>query len=239
MLKQFTFRVVGANVRNNPVMPRVWVEEDYHHAATLGDVLLLNEVGRRWYKALLRWILGPGFKVVGLRKSETPIAFRRSKWRLIWRQIYKMHEGHANASPTRRVVVALLQHKRTGLYMAFVCSHRVSGAWNNKLKAFKFWRKKAWMKHDEGEKVVLLDLYDRGITWLRFADFNRLDVDPVHDEEVLLMGHNNIVKMTYLVAPGGVDLGVLEKEMIRDVHTDHPMEWARIQAVAPVAGVNN
>lgn len=226
---EFFFLVVGANVRNNPPMSRAKVMSDYRRARDEGHVLLLNEVGRDSYRAMLRLVLGIRFKIVGLWRSETPVAFRKAKWKMLARHIYKMHEGKAGASPIRRLVIVILEHLRTGGVIAFVCSHRVSGAWNNKPKRFKRWRQKHWLEHDEAEKAYLLELYNNGITWVRFADFNKLSVEKVHPDEKWILGKHNIVKMSYLNAPGGVELSVEDAEMILKVNTDHPMGKARMK----------
>lgn len=228
-MRRFYFRAVGGNVRGNPTMPSRKVRQDYKHMRDLGDILMFNEVSNPRYRAILRRVLGWAFIIGGMYRSETPIAVRRKRYRVLRRRVIKMHGGRVGASPTRRVVILIVQHRLTGIIFAIVCSHRVSGAWNNKLKRFKAWRKLMWLRHDTSEEVELLALYKQGISWVRFADYNRLGVELAHPNEKVILGQNNIVKMSFLEAPGGMTLKVLEKKMVRQVNTDHPFASAHFE----------
>lgn len=228
----FFVKVVGGNIRNNPPMKRWQVREDYRRMKNLGAILMFNEVGRHWYRAILRMVLGKRYKIVALYRSETPIAFKRKVFKKVGKRIVLQHKGKRKASPPRRTVILILRHRVTGLVFAVVCSHRVSGAWNFRDKVAKAWRKMVWNQHDEGEDELLQELYDSGISWVRFEDYNKIEVDPSVPDETFILGHRNIVKMSICSAPGGVQFTVVNKKKVDDgIHTDHPLLVAELRGL--------
>ena len=73
------------------------------------------------------------------------------------------------------------RHRATGRVAVFVNTHYVSGAWNNKPKPHKEWRKAAWLDHWQALRDLAPKLAIRGPV-IFVGDFNRTDVTDWHPQ---------------------------------------------------------
>lgn len=109
-----------------------------------------------------------------------PISVSRG-WTVVREGRKQAHKGRAGASPARWIVWVIARHVETRQVAVFVNTHMVSGAWNNKPKLFKAWRRQMWTDHWQALRDVVAGAAKK---WpvVVVGDFNRVDVKPFHPD---------------------------------------------------------
>lgn len=206
-------------------MPQPHVEHDLGvlHGKT-PTVLLLQEFKRPRYKRAVRDEFGADtdkHRFLQMDKHTPIVVLVAAGWRVHSTGWDKAHGGMITASPRRGVSWVVLE--RDGDKIAFLNTHFVSGAWNEKKKSFKQWRKKVWMKHFRMLKALVHEFNRRGITVVCGGDFNMLvrNIALFHEDQRWLIQHG-IVGIFVVNAAGGVQIEPLSKGKISNVYTDHP-----------------
>lgn len=203
------------------------VASDITIAADGTDVVLWSECGT-YYKRLVGRTLtrAAGWRHRG-RGREVPISLRH--WEVLDAYQVRLHRGRPGAGPSRWATVVIATHEGGALQgaVAFVATHFVAGAWNDKRKPWKKWRQRVWEKSwaDCGE--IIEGLVDQGFPVVFGGDLNRIGViRPVPGFKWAT--HHSIM---YLGAVSGDELKVQATRALKPRHgsADHPIIGAEIR----------
>lgn len=152
--------------------------------------------------------------------TPVPVSFPKD-WVVLDTARILTHKGRRLVTPHRWIVVALLREKKTNKVFALVNTHYVSGAWNNKRKFQKEWRKTAWNHHHRLHRKVVRRLVNNGISVIGTGDFNRENVRKLNRRQKWL-NNGRIDKIFKVNAPHGVRLR-REGAGVENLHSDHNM----------------
>lgn len=171
-----TLRLGSANVMNNPIMAKWKVRKDFKDVKRDCDIVGWQEISSLRNLTILLSVLGVRWKTV-FKGTATPISLRRRRFKILDRGKIVMHTGKKGASPIRRIVWILVFDKVTGLTLVFSNRHYVSGAWNDKDKYEKEWRKMMWDLGYLKDRELAVQQFDDDILHIGVGDFNRLKVE--------------------------------------------------------------
>lgn len=167
------FKVGTLNVKCFPVMRQKWVLHDVNYASTQADVILWQEIGIERYKAAVDAL--PAFTMLH-RHLEVPISYNTDMFTFVDSGEVMLHPGRRLTSPDRYLTWAVLQHKASDRAFTFMNTHYVSGAWNNKRRLHKLWRKQMWIQSYEIQQRLIEKA--SSLTLVGGGDFNRMTLHP-------------------------------------------------------------
>jgi hypothetical protein len=221
--------VATLNVRSNPEMVQRRVVHDVRRAVAIAAVVLWQEIGPTRYKNALRALAGL-WRHAHLRLA-IPISWDAEEFERLGSGHQRTHRGRATASPARYLSWVILRHRETGAEVVFLNTHFVSGAWNDKRKTFKAWRRRMWLRHYAALEAKVAQFHDQGYTVVGGGDFNRRNVERFHaDLEWMSAGG-----IDYLfVVPGPHDkTNVQGFQVVRNFESDHNARVAALD-ITPV-----
>lgn len=142
------------------------------------DFVGWQEVNTDRQRQVLRATMGPAYSH---RHADlaVPISVAQD-WRVLREGRRKTHDGVRFVTPARWVVWVVARNG-AGETVAFVNTHFVSGAWNNKPKYRKALRRALWVEHWQVLRDVTARLAQQ---WpcVIVGDLNRVDVRPWHPD---------------------------------------------------------
>jgi hypothetical protein len=210
-------RFVTENVKSNPTMPQPHVLHDVREGASLGDVVLWQEIAPDRYTAAVAGL--PSHWRTVQTGTEDPISFDTRVWRLVSTDRALLSRGRAHVTPRRWATWALLQHVGTGRVVVFMDTHYVSGAWVDRPVTHRAWRRRLWLREWARQDDVVDGLTQRGLTVLGGGDFNRVRLPRFAERQM----HLNSGSIDHLwVVPGArgdVDPGSSWRD--RHLYSDH------------------
>lgn len=228
------FRLVTCNLQANPPMDQDKVENDINRVKAMGSVILWQEMKLDRYNAALHRLMDDSNWIhIYSPEKAVPISIKRNLFTVIDRKAYKMHDGKANTSPSRWIVVALVRMTGTNIVFLVVNTHMVSGAWNNKQRANKAWRKDKWNLHRDKLDHLVNDARGKGISVIGGGDWNKTGVNMFH-ANMVNDSTGNIIYLFHLPATGGTTF-VRNKMQSINVASDHNV---RLVELKPTAGAN-
>ena len=175
---------VTENVKSNPTMPQSHVLHDVRAGASLGDVVLWQEISPPRYKAAVEGL--PDRWRTVQESTEDPISFDTRVWRFVSTDRALLSRGRAHVTPARWATWAVLLNMSTGRQVVFMNTHYVSSAWNSKPVSHKAWRKRVWIKEWQNQNEVTDRLSARGLTIMGGGDFNRIRLPKFDTRQVNL-----------------------------------------------------
>jgi hypothetical protein len=224
--------VVTANIMGNPKMSQKQVYSDLRKIKGFrggdGLAVLFQEISHPRYKYAVWRTFHVLFAIAFRVLLATPIAIDRSTLHRVGGKTgigkVRTHKGRRNTTPARYFNWITVAFDDCPDIPAFVLmnTHFISGAWNDKDKSHKEWRKEMWLLHWEKMKDQVLEFYAQGLTVVFAGDFNRVTVEKFHPNQRWLVGKGSIDKIAVLEAPGGVRVSELAGGRIgQSFHTDH------------------
>ena len=108
------------------------------------------------------------------RGPRIPISWRRDTWRMVESGERRTHAGLAKVTPGRFVCWVVLRHVVTGVRVAHVNTHAISGAWS-KRRPTTAWRRRRWVEHMAIVDEVSAKLLARDLPVVLGGDFNTHD----------------------------------------------------------------
>jgi hypothetical protein len=224
-------RFVTENVKSNPTMPQSHVEHDVRAGASLGDVLLWQEISPPRYKAAVEHL--PDRWRTVRDGTEDPISFDTSTWHLVTSGRKLLSRGRAHVTPDRWATWAALQNVATRRVLVFMDTHYVSSAWNDRPVPHKAWRRRTWKTEWNRQDALVDELHGRGFTIMGGGDFNRVTLPRFGAGQVDL----NSGSIDHLwVLPGAAnDVDPGDASSYRQLYSDHDAVVGRftVQPVGP------
>lgn len=224
-----------SNIMNNPDIPRWKVRRAAAGTAKLCGVAFFQEIQETEDHIDIRRAMGKKWSWIG-DDIAIPIAFKHKLWKVLEFGHELVHHGKAHTSPDRYINWAVLARRnrvRRGAsgrrkVICFMNTHFVSGAWNDKPKLNKEWRKLMWEVHWHRMSERIATFLMRGITVVFGGDFNRKHVQPFARGQRWLVEHG-IDKLGVIEAHLGskvrkINAGTKDVSKVRD----HKATWARI-----------
>lgn len=224
--KQDTFTTVNLNIKNNPPMPHDKLMHDVRKAAVAGDLIGWNEIAPKSYFAAIK-ALGPGWAhyMPSPNVVQTPISWKKSKFKKLDAGVVKMHHGLAGVSPNRYVTWVRLQDRKTGQTIVRMNTHTVSGAFSNKHQSHRDWRVEHWQEHIQKLEKLIQKFSAKGDTVIVGGDFNRNHY-PVLGKNVkydtsLKEGTHGSATLDYLMHAPDKSIKTVRGRVLRGFNSDH------------------
>lgn len=218
------------NIRNNPDMPRRFVQEDARRAAALGRrhpfrVVMHQEIGEPEDHHDVAQAYGRRWQHVETGTVQ-PIALTRG-WRVLEHGVEKLHGGLAHVSPARILTWAVAQPRRPHRAVkpvALVNVWNVSGAFTHPNQSAEAWRRAHWDIGHADHGALVRTFNAEGLTVLGAGDFNRPGDVPDLSPACRWVAGARYDHVYVSEAKGGTRVHVGPVTVTRrGLHTDHPL----------------
>ena len=216
-----------ANVRGRPLMPQRKVRLDVKTAKSRSGIVGWQEIGSDRYKRAVKGIYGDDWETCQL-SVPIPISVRSSNFKILKSGYQLTHHGKALATPNRYVSWAFVQGRDNPFKFIVMNTHYVSGAWNNKPKPYKAWRKRVWEVHWKVQYDLVRGFHNAGYSILGTGDFNRVEVKRFHPDQVWLT-KGGIDKLWFLEGKHGPQFKQVGDLIRTDMNSDHALKTARVR----------
>lgn len=213
--------VAVGNVRNNPPMPQASVVHDIDLLFHQGQVVLACEIGIGRYKEYFATAAGASGRKVFHLGTADPVAVPCS-WPETYGESHRLTKGLAGVNPSRYFNAVF----RPGAHMVYVSTHFTNGAWNDKLKPSKLWRKWAWRKQEAKAAALVAGWHDAGWTVVIGGDMNRMQPPKFHAEQRTVLSD---ALMHLVVVPAGGQRVVVSESARQYGRSDHAFISARLR----------
>lgn len=162
-------RVVTMNVRH-------WMSQrkavaDIRHAASLGGIVLWQEIDTGRYKQAVR-DLGPEWEH-SFAGGGLVISWKAAHYELVKRGAVMTHPGRARVTPNRYVQWVVLRRRSTKIEFAVLNTQAISGGWSKGWRPTTRWRREMWAKHMAALEQAVTRLHVRGYPVIGGGDMNR------------------------------------------------------------------
>lgn len=166
-------RVASQNVKSFPPMPQPHVEHDIWLVASEAGLILWQEVYLDRYLAVVR-DLAPHFQTYFPEYGGVPISWNAQRFDLVDSGIVTLNKAQAKVSLRRAITWVILRNRKTGFEFLVHNFHYVAGAWNEKAKYMKAFRKQEWTTGNGLHRDLVKDWVKRGLPVVGGGDANRL-----------------------------------------------------------------
>lgn len=167
-------RVVTANVKHT--MGRAQIEADVKKVATLGSVIMWQEVHAGTFRNAIRQHLPDSTWDHSGLQHEVPISVKRSLWDVRHATVYKLHNKWPQGDPARYLTVVLLKAQGSGVEFVVANSHLVANAWGNTHRPNIAWKQRMWNRSYDKFQTLVLNAQSKGLTIIGGGDWNKHDV---------------------------------------------------------------
>ena len=216
-----------ANIMGTPLMRQKKVLLDVKTVLSRSTVVGWQEISKPRYKDAVRSTYAHDWQVCELA-TEVPISVRKSQLKVLKSGHKLTHHGRAGASPNRYISWAYVETvDRQPVRFVVINTHYVSGAWNNKRKLFKAWRKRMWLVHNAQLRQLVLDAHESGFSVLVVGDFNRVSVEKFHPKQHWV-SNGGIDKIFWLEGKHGPQFSEVSAVLRTNLYSDHDLKTARI-----------
>lgn len=160
--------------------------------------------------------------------KEDAISWNDTKFELVGGHSRLTHHGQAKVTPNRYVNWVVLRHRNSGLTVAFVNTHFISGAWNKHPN-----RQQRWLLHQRVLQEVVADLHQRGLPVVVVGDMNRQDTIDLAGTARVPVGSGDRTPIDQLYVSRGHAVGAAVR--LSNFGSDHPAYRAVVTFPKPKA----
>lgn len=216
-----------ANIMVNPLMRQKKVVLDVKTVKSRSTIVGWQEIKIDRYKRAVRDTYADAWETCQLGVS-IPISVRAKDLKILKSGHQLTHHGKAGASPNRYISWAYVQCREAPFKFLVMNTHYVSGAWNNKLKYAKAWRRRMWEVHWKAQQQLVLDAHKAGYSILGTGDFNRVDVPKFHKDQHWITD-GGIDKLWWLEGHHGPKIKEVSPMIRTELHSDHDLKTGRVR----------
>ncbi|HEX5089433.1 MAG TPA: glycoside hydrolase family 25 protein [Nocardioides sp.] len=170
------FRVLTANIQSFPesALTLSQAEEDLRRNADVADIVLLQEIAKRYQGLVKRAFPAAEWEVFfGADDNSEPIAFRRSMFRKLEGRAILLHPARAGLHFRRHTTYLHLMAQPSGLEFHVTNLHMVAGAFAKPPRPRRAERVKEWNDGIAKHLTFIDSLVEKGDPVLGGGDYNR------------------------------------------------------------------